>query len=80
MATRLLLAAALFSLFLVPVAASAAPAKHHRHHAARVSTATFRTPVSATPHRELRAALSVHEGVERARYAAERRHALTRRS
>lgn len=80
MITRLLLAAAVFSLLAVPVVASAAPAKHHRHHAARVSTATFRTPVSSKPPRELRASRPVHEGVRRVQYAAGRRHVLTRGS
>lgn len=80
MATRLLFAAAVLSLIVLPAVASAAPAKHHRHHAARVSTATFRTPVVSKPPRELRASRPVQDGVERTRYAAGRRHALTRGS
>ena len=80
MIIRLLVAAALLAPLALPVAASAAVPRHHRHHAARVSTATFRTPLTSKPSRELRASRHLHDGVVRARYAAGHRHALSRGS
>lgn len=78
MLTRLLLAAAVLAPMLMP---TVAPAKtpHHRHHAARVSTATFRVP-AAKPPRELRASRGMGEHVVRTRYAAGRHHPLMRGS
>lgn len=77
MLTRALIATA---LLVLPAAASAATPKH-RHHAARVTTATYRTPMVA--HRaapDLRASAHGHKHAVRTRYAAGRHHTLIRGS
>ena len=77
MLTRLLLAAAVLAPMLLPAAALARTP--HRHHAARISTATVRVP-AAKPPRELRASRGTREHVVRTRYASGRHHPLMRGS
>ena len=77
MLTRALIAAA---LLMLPSVAFAATPKHRHHHAARVTTATYRTPMVA--HRavpDLRASAHGRHAVH-TRYAAGHRHLLTRGS
>ena len=76
MLIRALIAAALLS---APISALAASPKRH-HHAARVSTATFRIPIATKPGRELRASRSPHDRASRTRYAVTHHHILTRGS
>ena len=76
MLTRVLIATA---LLVVPAVASAATPKHH-HHAARVTTATYRTPMAHRAAPDLRASVHGRDHVTRTSYAAGRHHPLTRGS
>ena len=75
MLARALIAAA---LLVFPAMASAATPRHH--HAARVTTATYRTPMAHRAAPDLRASAHGREHAVRTRYAAGRHHPLTRGS